>query len=189
EFGDAGRVPLLARDRRGRGRHVHGAGSHRRRSCRPAEHGNLSRHGHLFAGRPGAGQARRHSGHGGRGREKTPRAGAARRRRGAVANPAMTADTKPSNDDFWALGFAMVFPTVMAWTYFVALARAPETPRGAEAKPAIRAAYGIGKVAQFSFPVIYLGLYRRHVLRPRRPSLAGRSLGLGFGLVVLVAVL
>src|SRR5947207_408714 len=101
----------------------------------------------------------------------------------------MKSEPTPFVRDAWALAFAMAFPTVMAWTYFVALAQAPETPRRVEPNPAIQAAYGLGKVVQFSFPVIYLALYEPRSLRLRRPSVPGLSLGLGFGLLVALGIL
>ena len=70
--------------------------------------------------------------------------------------------------DLIALAFAMLFPTVMAWVYFVAL-----TPQGTDAatrghgdsatgikpearNPVFQAAYAGSKVVQFSFPLLYL---------------------------------
>ena len=56
----------------------------------------------------------------------------------------MTSEAKPSVRDAWALAFAMVFPTIMAWTYFVALAQTSETPKQPEPNPGIQAAYALG---------------------------------------------
>ena len=83
----------------------------------------------------------------------------------------------------------MAFPTVMAWAYFVALAQSSEAPRRAEPNPAMRTAYGLGKVVQFCFPVVYLGLREPSGLRLRRPNVPGLSWGLGFGLAVAVGIL
>src|SRR5439155_2501076 len=91
--------------------------------------------------------------------------------------------------DASALAFAMTFPTVMAWTYFVALAQSAETPHQVEPNPASQVAYGLGKVVQFSFPVIYLAVYEPRSLRLRRPSVPGLTLGLGFGLLVALGIL
>lgn len=95
---------------------------------------------------------------------------------------------KPGRDA-WALAFAMLFPTVMAWAYFVALARSPDTSRPTEPNPIVQAAYGLGKFVQFCFPVVYLAWREPHCLRPRMPSVAGLSWGLGFGLLVAIATL
>src|SRR5262249_31517644 len=101
----------------------------------------------------------------------------------------MISETKPSVRDAYALAFAMVFPTVMAWTYFVALAQSSEGPRRAEANPAIQAAYGLGKIVQFCFPVLYLRLSHPQSLRLGRPTWRGLRLGLGFGLLVALGIL
>jgi membrane protease YdiL (CAAX protease family) len=50
-----------------------------------------------------------------------------------------------------ALLFAMIFPTVAAWSYFLGLAG-----RGSVVNPWQQAAYVIGKVVQFSFPLAFL---------------------------------
>lgn len=97
----------------------------------------------------------------------------------------------------------MVFPTLMVWAYFVALARpTPPTPTlphdwgrvGVGAgesgdNPFLQAAYMGGKVIQFGFPLLYLGIYDRRSLRlPKRTS-EGIGIGLGFGLLVAVGML
>jgi membrane protease YdiL (CAAX protease family) len=94
--------------------------------------------------------------------------------------------SRASLRDAWALVVAMVFPTIMAWTYFIALAQ--PVGRG-EANPAIQAAYGLGKVAQFAFPIVYLGLFEPGSLRLRWPSARGLALGVGFGLLVGAAMI
>jgi membrane protease YdiL (CAAX protease family) len=50
-----------------------------------------------------------------------------------------------------ALLFAMTFPTVAAWSYFLALAG-----QGGGVNPWQQAAYLISKVVQFSFPLVFL---------------------------------
>ncbi len=79
-----------------------------------------------------------------------------------------------------ALLFAMVFPAVLTWTYFIALATAPSGVQ--------QAAYVAGKLIQFGFPVVWVLWVRRE-----RPQLAGPgggvTEGLAFGLVVLAAML
>jgi membrane protease YdiL (CAAX protease family) len=83
--------------------------------------------------------------------------------------------------DLAALAFAMTFPTLMAWIYFVVLAG------GEGANPAVPAAYSAGKVVQFLFPVVYVWFTARDRLRPRSPTGSGLLVGLGFGLLVAVA--
>src|SRR5438477_1171502 len=95
----------------------------------------------------------------------------------------------PVRREIAALGFACVFPTVMAWIYFVALATPTGTPRASEASPALTAAYSLGKVVQFSFPLVYLALFAPGNLRPRAPRFEGLALGLFFGAAVGVTML
>jgi membrane protease YdiL (CAAX protease family) len=79
--------------------------------------------------------------------------------------------------------FAMVFPTLVAWLYFVALATG-----GGNANPAQQLVYSLGKVIQFGTPVAFVVLVERrwpHFLAPRRDGL---GLGLAFGLLVAGAM-
>jgi membrane protease YdiL (CAAX protease family) len=78
-----------------------------------------------------------------------------------------------------AMLFAMAFPSVAAWCYFLALAGT-----GTEVNRAQRLAYVGGKVVQFSFPVVFLALGGGPWHRPLRPRRAGLGLGLAFGLLV-----
>ncbi len=92
-----------------------------------------------------------------------------------------------------ALVFAMVFPAIMTWFYFVALAR-PEAFNSSPIHPIqgnawVQIAYGAGKVIQFSFPLLFLALVEPQSLRPGRPRFQGWSLGIGFGLFVGAGVL
>jgi len=84
--------------------------------------------------------------------------------------------------------FAMVFPTVMTWLYFVALARPSDSHSSQTlALPGnfwVQAAYGAGKVLQFSFPVLFLFFVDPKSLQPGRPHFKGLGLGIGFGLLV-----
>lgn len=87
-----------------------------------------------------------------------------------------------------ALIFAMTFPTVMTWFYFVALAR-PQSPQSTEGVKSagndwVQGAYGAGKVIQFTFPLLYLAFVDPKLLRPGRPHFNGLGLGIGFGLLV-----
>src|SRR5258706_1719089 len=83
--------------------------------------------------------------------------------------------------DHAAMLFALIFPTVLTWAYFIALEDSlPWLQRGA---------YGIGKVIQFAFPILFVLLVRKERLRFRAPNRAGLLLGIAFGLAVLVAML
>jgi membrane protease YdiL (CAAX protease family) len=80
------------------------------------------------------------------------------------------------------LVFAMCFPGLMAWIYFVALAQA--TSGVGRAGGGALPAYVAGKVIQFGFPVVWIWTFERYRLRPASPSLRGLALGIGFGLLV-----
>ncbi len=83
--------------------------------------------------------------------------------------------------DWPALLFALVFPTVLTWAYFIALAdSAPWLQKGT---------YGIGKVIQFAFPLVVVLLVRQERLWFRAPNWDGLGLGIGFGVLVAGAIL
>jgi membrane protease YdiL (CAAX protease family) len=77
------------------------------------------------------------------------------------------------------LAFAMLFPSFMAWMYFVYL------PSGGLAQ----AAYFGGKLLQFTFPVLFVLLVERRFPLPARPHFAGLGLGLAFGLTIAAGML
>ncbi len=80
-----------------------------------------------------------------------------------------------------AIAFAIAFPSLVTWIYFIALARSsPELQQ---------TAYGLGKALQFAFPVVWVVGIQRCRLRLLRPRLAGVPEGLAFGLLVFVAAL
>jgi uncharacterized protein len=81
--------------------------------------------------------------------------------------------------DAAALAFAMTFPTLMSWVYFVALAGEAGKPN-----PAVAAAFAAGKALQFSFPLLYVWWFDRAALRLGGPTARGLGLGLLFGLLV-----
>jgi membrane protease YdiL (CAAX protease family) len=81
-----------------------------------------------------------------------------------------------------ALMFAMVFPTVMAWWYFVSLTSGGPVTSGGN--PLMIAAYALGKVVQFGFPLAYVWSFDRQRLGLAAPSLRGLASGLAFGAVV-----
>lgn len=75
-----------------------------------------------------------------------------------------------------AVIFALAFPSVLTWFYFVWLRSHPAAVQ--------QTAYGIGKVVQFGFPLVWvLGVQRSRIF----PHLPGRR-GLGWGLVTGLAI-
>jgi CAAX protease family protein len=92
--------------------------------------------------------------------------------------------TTSGRADFAALAFALTFPTLTTWLYFVVLAPAAGAPDPTDANPLMKIAYGAGKVAQFAFPVVWWALTDPTRLRPARPSWRGLGPALAFGLAV-----
>ncbi len=76
-----------------------------------------------------------------------------------------------------ALVLAMVFPLGMAILDFVVLPNAE-----GRQNLTMQIVAGLGKVVQFSFPLLYLFWFDRSQLRLSRPSTRGLALGLVFGL-------
>jgi uncharacterized protein len=85
-----------------------------------------------------------------------------------------------------ALALAMLYPSVMAWIYFVVLA-----PPAATSRPSYAAllAYGAGKLVQFGFPLLWVWVFEPERLQLRRPSFRGLEWGLAFGLTVAALIL
>ena len=52
-----------------------------------------------------------------------------------------------------AISFALVYPTALTWVYFIALAGEPAAVQ--------QIAYTVGKLIQFSYPLVWTWLYRR----------------------------
>jgi membrane protease YdiL (CAAX protease family) len=78
--------------------------------------------------------------------------------------------------DWCALVFAMVFPSVVTWIYFVWLQ--PYLPWIQQA------AYGTGKIVQFGFPLGWVLWVQRSRIVPHPPG----KRGLGWGLITGVAI-
>jgi membrane protease YdiL (CAAX protease family) len=85
---------------------------------------------------------------------------------------------RPGISTALALAFAMTWPTVLAWVYFIALGGAGQASR------AQQLTYAGGKVTQFAFPLGFLWLTQRQLRVWRRPTLAGLGWGVGFGVAV-----
>jgi membrane protease YdiL (CAAX protease family) len=83
-----------------------------------------------------------------------------------------------------ALVFAMTFPTLAAWSYFLGLART-----GEDVNIWQQVAYVGGKIVQFAFPLIFLVVAERCWPRLSRPRFGGLVPGLAFGLGVAALML
>jgi membrane protease YdiL (CAAX protease family) len=78
-----------------------------------------------------------------------------------------------------ALLFALLFPTLVAWVYFILLANAPAGLQ--------RVVYAVGKVIQFAFPVYWVWrVERRRIIRPF--SARGTGIGIATGAVVVATM-
>lgn len=74
-----------------------------------------------------------------------------------------------------ALAFVLLFPTAATWVWFVALA----------GDPSVQAIYGVAKVLQFAFPVLWVVAVQRQSIRFSMPSGRGIGLGIAFGVAVV----
>lgn len=83
--------------------------------------------------------------------------------------------------DLLVVTAALLFPAVLTWVYFVVLAR---RSRGVQT-----VAYGVGKLLQFGFPLVWVAWQSRASLGWAWPRTAGLGVGLAFGLAVLAAML
>jgi membrane protease YdiL (CAAX protease family) len=97
-----------------------------------------------------------------------------------------TTDSKAWRD-LPALAFCLVFPSVMTWLYLVVLGSPGDAPT--DAGWAVRVAFGTGKCVQFGFPLLYVAVFERARLRPALPTWKGLGFGLGFGVLVALAML
>ncbi|MBI3465329.1 MAG: CPBP family intramembrane metalloprotease [Planctomycetes bacterium] len=77
------------------------------------------------------------------------------------------------------LAFAMLFPTLGTWLWFVLLS----------GHKLMQAAFGVCKVLQFALPVIWVVAAERERIRLAKPNGRGIGMGLAFGLLVLATML
>jgi hypothetical protein len=81
--------------------------------------------------------------------------------------------------DGLALVFAMLFPSLGTWLYFVTFA----------GQESMKAVYSASKLIQFVFPVVWIWWVQRRAIRLAWPTRAGVGMGLAFGGVVAGAML
>jgi membrane protease YdiL (CAAX protease family) len=94
--------------------------------------------------------------------------------------PQESARRIPSSSYWTSMVFALVFPTLLTWAYFVWLA---ETPAGIQ-----QAVYAGGKCVQFVFPIVWVFAVLRAKPRWRWPTKKSMWYGVGFGAIVLAAM-
>jgi membrane protease YdiL (CAAX protease family) len=74
------------------------------------------------------------------------------------------------------ISFALVYPTLLTWVYFIALA--------GESAAVQQTAYTVGKLIQFGLPIAWTWIYRRGALGLPKPRMTGVLEGLVFGAAV-----
>jgi uncharacterized protein len=79
--------------------------------------------------------------------------------------------------DAWAVGVALLFPTLITWVYFVLLANSSPSMQ--------QAAYVAGKILQFGFPLAWVLLHQRKKIAWHWPQ--GRDIVQGLLLGSLIA--
>jgi len=82
--------------------------------------------------------------------------------------------------DACAVLFALLFPTLITWVYFIALAEQPAFVQGT--------ALAVGKLIQFTFPAVWFFEVQGRRPQWKRPGRAGVILGLAFGLFVFALI-
>jgi membrane protease YdiL (CAAX protease family) len=89
--------------------------------------------------------------------------------------------TQPSHSSLLAvLGFALVFPSLVTWIYFVALA---------SASPAVQSfAAGAGKLIQFALPIVWVFVIRRAKPKLARPRASDVVIGVASGAAIVAAM-
>jgi membrane protease YdiL (CAAX protease family) len=85
-----------------------------------------------------------------------------------------------------ALVLAMTFPTLITYLYFIALV---PSSGAREVSRAQQGVYTVGKILQFTWPVLYLFLVTGQIPHPGRPRWGGLALGLVFGLAVVAVMM
>jgi membrane protease YdiL (CAAX protease family) len=90
----------------------------------------------------------------------------------------MTLQGRPRGEPA-AIAFAILFPSLITWIYFVLLRNAPAAIQ--------QGAYGVGKFIQFTFPLLWVVfIVREPVFARQRRPISGFGPGIAFGLSVCV---
>jgi CAAX protease family protein len=82
--------------------------------------------------------------------------------------------------EWLALFFACTYPTLLTLVYFIWLAGIGSTAQ--------QAAYAIGKLIQFGFPLAWVGLVCREPLRWPKFTTGGLAQGIAFGLLIAAGI-
>src|SRR5437870_10763412 len=92
----------------------------------------------------------------------------------------------PASARWLALLFAMTFPCLMAWIYFVVLAK-PQAETGATNYLA-SLTYALSKVIQFGFPLVWVLYIERRRLNLGRTGYRQLGPGLVWGLAIFLLI-
>ncbi|HEV3448025.1 MAG TPA: CPBP family intramembrane glutamic endopeptidase [Gemmataceae bacterium] len=102
-------------------------------------------------------------------------------------HPGKSASPRRRFDPTWgALLFALLFPSLTAWIYFVVLANRPAASGGASYLALMT--YAASKAVQFAFPLAWVALIQCRRVTITRPKPGGLRQGLAFGLVVMALI-
>jgi CAAX protease family protein len=94
--------------------------------------------------------------------------------------PTAAQPRKSSSSLRWAgLAFAIAFPTLFTWVYFVFAGRYSTGTQ--------QTVYLIAKIVQFSFPAVWAYFVLREPLRTARPTASGLFYGIAFSVAVVAA--
>lgn len=83
--------------------------------------------------------------------------------------------------DWSAVAFAMIFPFLVTWVYFEWLRLSASSVQ--------QTAYGIGKVLQFTFPLVWVLLVQRDRIELRSSGRRGLGWGLATGVAIVAAMM
>jgi membrane protease YdiL (CAAX protease family) len=92
----------------------------------------------------------------------------------------MTLQFESRRTEWLALFFACTYPTLLTLVYFIWLASVGSTAQ--------QAAYSIGKIIQFGFPLVWVAHFCRESLRWPKFNTRGLAQGIAFGLMIAAGI-
>jgi uncharacterized protein len=88
-------------------------------------------------------------------------------------------DRPPSRLRWGGIAFAVVFPTIITWAYFVLAAKYSTSTQ--------QVTYSVLKTIQFAFPLVWVWAVLREPIRPSKPRVEGLLIGALFSAAVVGA--
>lgn len=98
-----------------------------------------------------------------------------------MADDVKTTSSHSPGRDRSAIAFAIGFPSLVTWLYFVALA--------GQSAGLQQGTYTVLKIVQFAFPAVWVFVVQREKFALTPPTLNGLAWGLGLGLLVAASML